>query len=45
MAATKEVGDAITGIQNGTQKNIGNVDRAVRMIDDATGLASKSGKL
>jgi len=44
MTATKEVGDAINGIQNGTQKNIENVDRAVRMIDDATGLASKSGE-
>ncbi len=44
MTATKEVGDAINGIQNGTQKNIGNVDQAVRMIDDATGLASKSGE-
>jgi len=44
MAATKEVGDAIVGIQQGTQKNIENVDQAARRIDDATGLAGQSGR-
>ncbi|MBF0515451.1 MAG: HAMP domain-containing protein [Desulfovibrionaceae bacterium] len=44
MAATKEVGDAIHGIQDGTRKNITNVDNAVKKIDDATGLAGKSGE-
>jgi len=44
MTATKEVGDAITGIQQGTRTNIGNVERAVRTIGDATALATRSGE-
>ena len=44
MTATKEVGDAIHGIQNGTQKNIGNVEHTVGKIDEATVLATKSGE-
>ncbi len=44
MTATKEVGDAIRGIQEGARKNIGNVDHAVSRIDMATGLAGKSGE-
>jgi methyl-accepting chemotaxis protein len=44
MTATKEVGDAINGIQTGTQKNIVNVEAAVTKIDAATDLASKSGQ-
>ncbi|MFZ5428012.1 MAG: methyl-accepting chemotaxis protein [Thermodesulfobacteriota bacterium] len=44
MSATKEVGDAIGGIQDGTRKNMENVDRAVRTIQDSTGLAHKSGE-
>jgi methyl-accepting chemotaxis protein len=44
MAATKEVGDAIVGIQQGTSKNIDNVDQTVRRIDDATGFAGQSGR-
>ncbi|WP_243311055.1 methyl-accepting chemotaxis protein [Fundidesulfovibrio agrisoli] len=43
MTATKEVGDAIRGIQEGTRKNMDNVDRAAKAIEDATGLARKSG--
>jgi methyl-accepting chemotaxis protein len=43
MTATKEVGDAIQGIQNGTQKNIVNVENTVRKIDGATELAGRSG--
>jgi len=44
MTATKEVGEAIQQIQNGTRKNIDNVDRTVKTIEDATGLAKASGE-
>jgi len=44
MTATKEVGDAIRGIQDGARKNITNVEHAVSKIDAATGLAGKSGE-
>ncbi|WP_051272638.1 methyl-accepting chemotaxis protein [Fundidesulfovibrio putealis] len=44
MTATKEVGDAIHGIQDGARKNVGAVDRTVSLIGDATGLAGKSGE-
>ena len=44
MTATKEVGDAIRGIQEGARKNIANVENAVSKIDAATGLAGKSGE-
>jgi methyl-accepting chemotaxis protein len=44
MTATKEVGDAISGIQNGTQKNIVNVEATVTRIGTATDLAGKSGQ-
>jgi methyl-accepting chemotaxis protein len=43
MTATKEVGDAIQQIQHGTRKNIDNVDRAVKTIEEATDLAKASG--
>jgi len=43
MTATKEVGDSIHGIQEGTRKNIANVEHAVQKIDEATELATKSG--
>ncbi len=43
MTATKEVGDAIRGIQDGTRKNMDNVDRSVKTIGDAATLASQSG--
>ena len=43
MSATKEVGDAIRGIQDGTRKNIDNVDRAGKGIEDATELANQAG--
>jgi methyl-accepting chemotaxis protein len=43
MAATKEVGEAIRGIQNGTRKNLENVGRAADAVDQATGLAEQSG--
>ncbi len=44
MTATKEVGDAISGIQHGAKKNLENVEHAVVSIEQATGLASKSGE-
>ncbi|MFZ5811157.1 MAG: methyl-accepting chemotaxis protein [Thermodesulfobacteriota bacterium] len=44
MAATKEVGEAIRGIQDGTRKNMDNVDRTTRTIEEATELAKKSGE-
>lgn len=44
MIATKEVGDAIRGIQNGTRKSIGNLGRAASTIEDATALANTSGE-
>ena len=44
MTATKEVGEAILQIQNGTRKNIDNVDRTVKTIEEATGLAKSSGE-
>lgn len=44
MTATKEVGDAIRGIQNGTRKNIENVERSGKTIEDVTKLANTSGE-
>ena len=42
MTATKEVGEAIRGIQDGTRKNYDNVAQAVAAIEEATGLAGQS---
>ncbi len=44
MTATKEVGEAIRGIQDGTKKNIENVERSGGKIVEATKLANKSGE-
>jgi methyl-accepting chemotaxis protein len=44
MAATKEVEQAILGIQQGARKNMDNVDRAVATVEQATGLANESGR-
>jgi len=44
MAATKEVGDAIRGIQDGTKKNIDNVERTGKNIEEVTKLANNSGE-
>lgn len=44
MTATKEVGDAIRGIQNGTKKNIENVERSGKTIEAVTKLANTSGE-
>jgi len=43
MTATKQVGEAIRGIQEEARKNINSVEYAVLKIDAATSLASKSG--
>ncbi|MDP2848173.1 MAG: methyl-accepting chemotaxis protein [Humidesulfovibrio sp.] len=43
MAATKEVGDAISVIQQSTRLNVENVDKSVQLIETATGLAQESG--
>jgi len=44
QTATKEVGEAISGIQQGTRKNLENVERAVATVEQATELANKSGE-
>jgi len=44
MTATKEVGQAIRGIQDGTRKSIESVDRSVETIQQATSLAEQSGQ-
>jgi methyl-accepting chemotaxis protein len=43
MTATREVGEAIQGIQNGARLNIENVEKAVETIEDASALANQSG--
>ncbi len=43
MSATKEVGDAIRGIQEGTKRNIANVERSVKAIEKSTEMADQSG--
>ncbi len=43
MGATTEVGTAINNIQQGTRRNMTNVDKAVAGIEEATGLAHSSG--
>ena len=43
MTATKEVGEAIGGIQAGTRKNYDNVAQAVAAIEEAGGLATSAG--
>jgi len=44
MAATKEVGDAIQGIQQATMKSSRNVELSGKTIEEATDLASQSGE-
>ena len=43
MQATKEVGQAITGIQRGTADTVGMVDQAAAAVEQATTLAERSG--
>jgi len=44
MTATKEVGEAINAVQQGTRKNLDNVERAATTIEKATSLANQSGE-
>ncbi|MBA4358676.1 MAG: methyl-accepting chemotaxis protein, partial [Desulfovibrio sp.] len=44
MQATKEVGEAINGIQHGTKTNVEGVEKSVHLIEEATGLADQSGQ-
>ncbi|MFP5238898.1 MAG: methyl-accepting chemotaxis protein [Acidobacteriota bacterium] len=44
MTATKEVGEAIRGIQDGTRSNIASVERTVTLVGKATSIASASGE-
>ena len=44
MSATQEVGQAITGIQEGTRKNIRNVEQAAVSIEEAAKLSAQSGE-
>jgi methyl-accepting chemotaxis protein len=43
QTATKEVGQAIQGIQDGTKKNVSNVERSGQAIEQATSFANQSG--
>ena len=44
MSATQEVGQAIRDIQEGTRKNIANVDKSAVSIESATDLSIRSGE-
>ena len=44
MSATQEVGQAIRDIQEGTRKNIANVDKSALSIESATSLSVRSGE-
>lgn len=45
MGATREVGEAVTGIQNGTRVNVPNVERALGAVERTTELASRCGEV
>jgi len=44
MGATKEVGDAISTIQEDTRKNLGGMEKVSRAVADASQLAGESGE-
>ena len=44
MLATKEVGQAISGIQNGTRRNVDHVEETVHHVQQVTRLATESGE-
>uniref|UniRef100_B8DKW3 Methyl-accepting chemotaxis sensory transducer n=1 Tax=Nitratidesulfovibrio vulgaris (strain DSM 19637 / Miyazaki F) TaxID=883 RepID=B8DKW3_NITV9 len=44
MHATVQVGEAIRGVQQGTRKNMENVDRSVQGIEESTQLVRQSGE-
>jgi len=43
-SATKEVGNAIRGVQEGARKNMDNVDRTTKTIEETTAIAKISGE-
>jgi methyl-accepting chemotaxis protein len=43
MQATKEVGDAVRSIQDGTQASMADMDRAADVVAQSTGLAGEAG--
>lgn len=45
MSATKEVGESINSIQEGTRSNIQGMDKATGLVGQATDLANKSGEV
>jgi len=45
MGATREVGEAVTGIQNGTRANAENMDRALASVQRTTELAGRCGQV
>ncbi len=45
MGATREVGEAVTGIQNGTRVNVANVERALGAVESTTELATRCGEV
>jgi len=44
MAATREVGEAVSGIQEGARKNMENVERSGKTIEEASSMANASGE-
>ncbi len=44
MVSTKEVGDAISAIQNGARSSMHRMEDAAKAVDEATELASRSGQ-
>jgi methyl-accepting chemotaxis protein len=44
MAATKDVGQAIAGIQRGADETAARMDQAAARVADATGLSERSGQ-
>ncbi|EFL52765.1 methyl-accepting chemotaxis sensory transducer [Solidesulfovibrio fructosivorans JJ]] len=44
MTATKEVGEAISGIQQGTNRNVENVVQSGQAVEEASGLATTAGE-
>ena len=45
MGATREVGEAVTGIQNGTRANAENMDLALASVQRTTELAARCGQV
>ena len=45
MGATREVGEAVTGIQSGTRVSVANVERALGAVESTTELATRCGEV